>query len=175
MKHALINTRMKKHTTSTSQTSTQQTASSVNICSSGGCFCFPLSFHHQGLAVKLFWYCCYFNHRPRCNWHLVTLSNPHQSLIKYANASWGWSGWTHKNKQAEEEAEGEAGMWALGKWYVCWWRENKCNNHGTPFKSVKIRRRHLSTIVFILRLILMMSKSADLQLIEVSLVHLRSW
>ena len=74
-------------------TSTQQTAPSVNICSSGGCFCFPLSFHHQGLAVKLWCYCCYFNHRPRCcNWQLATLSNPQQSLIKYADASWGRSG-----------------------------------------------------------------------------------
>lgn len=89
IKHTLLYTRTKAHHLYLTNTSTQQTASSVNICSSGGCFCFPLSFHHQGLAVKLCCYCCCFNHRPRCNWHLVTLSNPHQSLIKYANASWG--------------------------------------------------------------------------------------
>jgi len=78
-----------KHThIHTHTTSTQQTASSVNICSSGGCFCFPLLFHHQGLAVRLCCYCCHFNHRPCCNWQLGTKSNPHKRLIKYANASW---------------------------------------------------------------------------------------
>lgn len=116
--HNQTRTRTKAHHLYLANISTQQTASSVNICSSGGCFCFPLTFHHQGLAVKLRCYCCYFNHRPHCNWQLAALSNPQQSLIKYANASWGQSGWTRKtNKLIKRHRRGErAGTQAVGSW-----------------------------------------------------------
>lgn len=62
------NTQTKAHHIYLTNTSTQQTARSINICSSRLCFCtpstHPLLFHDQGLAVNL-WRYCYFNHNHR--------------------------------------------------------------------------------------------------------------